>query len=47
MAKYGFELKKKVVQAYLGGKGGYQYLAEQYNIHDEIQVRRWVKAYNE
>ncbi len=47
MAKYGFELKKKVVQAHLGGKGGYQYLAEQYNIHDEIQVRRWVKAYNE
>ncbi len=45
MAKYNFELKKKVVHAYLDGKGGYQYLAEQYNVHNEIQVRRWVNAY--
>lgn len=28
MAKYSFEFKKKVVQEYLDGKGGYEYLAK-------------------
>ena len=27
MAKYSYEFKKKVVTAYLNGKGGYKYLA--------------------
>lgn len=47
MAKYSFEFKKKVVQEYLEGKGSYVYLAKQYNIPDEKQVRIWVNAYNE
>ncbi len=47
MAKYSFEQKKKIVQAYLDGKGGYKYLAKQYNIPNDEQVRTWVKAYNE
>ena len=47
MAKYSYEFKKKVVQAYLDGKGGYGYLAKQYNIPDKKQVRVWVNAYNE
>lgn len=47
MAKYSYEFKKEVVQAYLDGKGGYGYLAKQYNIPDKKQVRLWVDAYNE
>jgi transposase len=45
MAKYSFEFKKKVVQAYLDGKGGYGCLAKQYNIPNDEQVRKWIKAY--
>ena len=47
MAKYSCEFKLKVVQAYLNGEGGYAYLAKQYNIPGEEQVRKWVKAYKE
>ncbi len=32
MAKYGYEVKKQVVEAYLRGEGGYTYLAEKYGI---------------
>ena len=46
MAKYSYELKKKVVEAYLNGEGGGGYIAKKYNISDETIVRRWVKAYN-
>lgn len=45
MAKYSFELKQKVVQAYLSGEGGYKYLAKKYAIVSEIMVRKWVNAY--
>jgi transposase len=45
MAKYSFELKQKVVQAYLSGEGGYKYLANKYTIVSEIMVRKWVNAY--
>ena len=47
MAKYSYEFKLKVVQAYLNGEGGYVYLAKQYNIPGKGQVRKWVKAYKE
>lgn len=47
MAKYSFEFKKKVVQAYINGEGGYGYLAKKYNIPHMEEVRKWVKAYNE
>ena len=47
MAKYSCEFKLKVVQAYLNGEGSYVYLAKQYNIPGEEQVRKWVKAYKE
>lgn len=33
MAKYSFELKYKVVQTYLNGDGGYNYLAQKYGIN--------------
>ena len=45
MAKYSFELKQTVVQAYLSGGGGCKYLAKKYAIANECIVRRWVKAY--
>ena len=47
MAKYTFEFKKKVVQEYLEGKGGYAYIAKQNGIPAESHLRRWVNAYKE
>ncbi|MEF2825099.1 MAG: transposase, partial [Peptococcaceae bacterium] len=32
MAKYSFEFKLQVVNDYLNGNGGYQYLAQKYGI---------------
>lgn len=45
MAKYNFEFKKKVVQSYLNGEGGYEYLAEKYDVPTKTEVRRWIAAY--
>ena len=45
MAKYSFEFKKKVVNAYLKGEGGYGYLANQYGVPSKVIVMRWIKAY--
>ena len=54
MAKYKFEFKKKVVEAYLRGEGGYLnnkgsyvYLAKKYNIPAHHTIEKWVHAYNE
>jgi len=47
MAKYSFELKQKVVQAYLSGEGGYEYLAKKYAIAHKCILQRWVSAYKE
>lgn len=47
MAKYSFELKMRVVTAYLQGKGGYDFLANYYGIKGNAQVRRWVNRYKE
>lgn len=45
MAKYSFEFKRNVVQAYLNGEGSYGYLAKKYSISSLDQVHRWVKSY--
>jgi Transposase and inactivated derivatives len=45
MAKYSFELKQKVVQAYLSGEGGYEYLVRKYTIAHKSILQRWVNAY--
>ena len=47
MAKYSFEFKKKVVEEYLNGKGGYRDLAKKYNVASRSNVTKWVKAYSE
>lgn len=45
MAKYSYEFKKKVVQDYQDGKGGFAYLANKYGIPDKCMVRKWVSVY--
>ena len=45
MAKYSYELKLEVVEAYLNGKGGYVYLASKYNIPSKTRIEEWVKTY--
>lgn len=47
MAKYSIELKLKVVQDYLVGTGGYQFLADKYHLKRFEIIRDWVKAYQE
>ena len=46
MAKYDFEFKKKVVEAYLRGEGGYQTLSKKYGLKSTRQIGYWVKFYN-
>ena len=46
MAKYSYEFKKKVVDAYLSGEGGYIYLAEIYGIAAWSNIKKWVLAYS-
>ena len=45
MAKYSYELKKKIVTAYLNGEGGFGYLAKTYGIADKTKVMLWVDNY--
>ena len=47
MAKYSFEFKMEVVQAYLNAEGGYRYLASKYNIPAKKRIEEWVHAYRE
>ena len=45
MAKYSFEFKKKVVQAYLNGEGGEDYLASKFNVASPRNIKVWIKSY--
>ncbi len=45
MAKYSYELKKKVVDEYLAGVGGYNYIAKKYGVSCHSIVERWVASY--
>ena len=47
MAKYSFEFKKQVIQEYLNGKGGVEYLAKKYNIPAPSNVKQWIESYKE
>jgi len=47
MPKYCFEFKKKVVDAYFRGEGGYSYLAEKHGVKNRRQVLNWVHYYEE
>ena len=41
MAKYSFEIKTEIIQAYLKNEGGYTYLAKKYGILDNKPIREW------
>ena len=44
MAKYSYEFKKKIVNAYLRGEGGYEYLSSVYG-PQKRDIEIWVKNY--
>lgn len=44
MSKYDFEFKKKVINSYLNGEGGFRVLANRYGLGCAC-VRNWVHAY--
>ena len=46
MAKYSYEFKLQIVQAYLNGEGGYSHLAKKYNLPSQRTIEYWVHAYN-
>lgn len=41
MAKYSYEFKKKLVDAYLNGEGSYGYLSSVYGPHKK-DIQKWV-----
>ena len=45
MAKYTLEFKRKVIEEYLAGKGGYKALAEKFGVKTKGQVHNWVTTY--
>ena len=45
MSKYSFEFKKKVVNAYINGEGGYNFLSEVYGIPSQSNIEKWVHNY--
>jgi transposase len=45
MAKYSFEFKKRIIQDYITGKGGYRYLADKYNVPSISNVKKWIDNY--
>jgi transposase len=45
MAKYSYELKKKIVNEYLNGEGSYEYLANKYGISSCSIIKTWVNNY--
>ena len=44
MAKYDFVFKMRVVQEYMSGQGGYEYLGKKHQL-DESIIRRWIASY--
>ena len=44
MAKYSYEFKKKIVDAYLRGEGGYKYLSSVYGPNKK-DIQKWVNNY--
>lgn len=46
MAKYSFEFKLKIVQAYLNGEGSYAFLSKRFNVSAKRNIEKWVATYN-
>jgi|BioPla2DNA2_1021312.scaffolds.fasta_scaffold40391_2 transposase len=47
MAKYSFEFKLQVVQAYLNNEGSYPCISKKYGVPAWSNIKKWVNAYNE
>ena len=47
MAKYSYEFKLEIVQAYLRGEGSIHYLAQKYGMPGDAPLKRWVREYQE
>ncbi|PHV69174.1 IS3 family transposase [Sporanaerobium hydrogeniformans] len=45
MAKYDYEFKKKIVNAYMNGEGGKRFLANKYGVKSSQDVMKWVNAF--
>jgi len=45
MAKYDYEFKKKIVNAYMNGEGGKKFLANKYGVKSPQDVMKWVNAF--
>ena len=45
MAKYDYEFKKKVVNAYMNGEGGKRFLANKYGVKSSQNIMKWVNAF--
>ncbi len=43
---YSTELKQKVVEEYLSGRGSLRYLAKLHHIGDKKSIREWIMCYN-
>ena len=46
MAKYSYEFKKQIVDAYNNGEGSYSFLADKFGLSDTKSIREWVAKYN-
>ena len=47
MAKYSYEFKLEIVQAYLRGEGSIHVLAQKYGMPGDAPLKRWVREYQE
>ena len=47
MAKYSYEFKLEIVQAYLRGEGSIHALAQKYGMPDDTALKRWIRKYQE
>jgi len=45
MAKYDYEFKKKIVNAYMNDEGGKQFLANKYCVKSSRDIMKWVNAF--
>jgi transposase len=45
VAKYDYEFKKNIVNAYLNGEGGRKFLANKYGVKSSRDVLKWVNAF--
>lgn len=45
MAKYDYEFKKKIVNAYMNSEGGIYFLANKYGVKSHRDVAKWINAF--